>query len=214
MSVTKKQLKDGQKALRILKNLLTSKEAIKSLESLEEDLNQQPVSKEEATNPFALSEDLKDNFDYIGFSDGACRGNPGPGAWGALVQSPDENILFEGSGVEVNTTNNKMELQGAIEAIRFIKNHECYETALSAVLVSDSKYVVDGMNQWVPGWKKRGWKKADKKVPENVELWQELDHLREGMGTVAFQWVKGHAGHPQNEFCDQLANNALDDAGF
>ena len=214
MSVTKKQLKDGQKALRTLKNLLTSKKAKESLETLEDDLNQQPVSKEEERSQFSLVPELSENFDYIAFSDGACRGNPGPGAWGALVQSPDENILFEGSGVEVTTTNNRMELQGAIEAIRFIKNHECYETALSAVLVSDSKYVVDGMNQWVAGWKRRGWKKADKKAPENVEQWQELDLLREEMGTVAFQWVKGHSGHPQNEFCDQLANNALDDAGF
>lgn len=214
MSVTKKQLKDAQKALRTLKGLLTSKKATQSLKDLEEDLKQQPVSQEEEVSPFSLPAKLSDNFDFIAFSDGACRGNPGPGAWGALVQAPDENILYEGSGVEVTTTNNKMELQGAIEALKFIKNYDTYKTSQNCVLVSDSKYVVDGMNQWVSGWKKRGWKKADKKVPENVEQWQELDALREAMGTVAFQWVKGHAGHPQNEFCDQLANNALDDAGF
>lgn len=215
MSVTKKQLKDGQKALRVLKNLLKSQKSVIGLNELEKDLNQLPVSKEdEGAGDFSLPKNLKDNFSFIAFSDGACRGNPGPGAWGSLVQKNDETVVYEGSGVEVNTTNNKMELQGAIEALNFIKNDSEYDTSQNFVLVSDSKYVVDGMNQWVSGWKKRGWKKADKKVPENVEQWQTLDALRESMGNVAFQWVKGHAGHAQNEFCDQLANHALDDAGF
>ena len=82
------------------------------------------------------------------------------------------------------------------------------------ILFSDSKYVVDGLKSWIHGWKRRGWKKADKKVPENVELWQQLDQLVSKFKNIEYQWVKGHAGHPQNERCDQLANEALDDAGF
>ena len=81
-------------------------------------------------------------------------------------------------------------------------------------LYSDSKYVVDGMKSWVKGWKARGWKKADKKAPENVELWKELDTVAAGFWQIEYHWVKGHSGHPQNERCDQIANMALDDSGF
>ena len=111
-----------------------------------------------------------------------------------------------------------MELQGAIEGLSgvldLINNGEVTQNNEKIVLVSDSKYVLDGMSKWVSGWKKRGWKKADGKVPENVELWKELDQLNHDLGQVQTIWVKGHAGHPQNELCDQLANYALDDAGF
>ena len=81
-------------------------------------------------------------------------------------------------------------------------------------LYSDSKYVVDGIQKWVPGWKRRGWKKADNKAPENLDLWQELDVLVSKFDELQFKWVKGHSGHPQNEFCDQLANKSLDESGF
>lgn len=215
MSVTKKKLKEGQKALRLLKSLLTSDKSQKDLDALAEELDGLPIEAEEDNGGQLIVPDkLANGFDFIAFSDGACRGNPGPGAWGSLVQLPDNYIIYEASGVELSTTNNRMELQGAIEALQFIAQYPDYDQSSKAVLVSDSKYVVDGINQWVPGWKRRGWKKADKKTPENVELWQKLDELRESMGTVAFQWVKGHAGHPQNEHCDQLANQALDEAGF
>jgi ribonuclease HI len=216
MSVTKKKLKEGHKALKLLKSLLISNDAQQKIDDLSRHLEELPVSKDDdvSSQQLLVPDELANNFDFIAFSDGACRGNPGPGAWGSLVQLPDHEIIYEGSGVELLTTNNKMELQGAIEALLFISQHPHFDEASQTVLVSDSKYVVDGINQWVPGWKKRGWKKADKKVPENVELWQQLDDLRQKMGTVAFQWVRGHAGHPQNEFCDQLANQALDEAGY
>ncbi|MCR9206504.1 MAG: ribonuclease HI, partial [Halobacteriovoraceae bacterium] len=141
---------------------------------------------------------------------GACRGNPGPGAWGSLILSQKNEVLYEGSGVELGTTNNRMELMGAIDCLRNLKD----DTNKKIAVISDSKYVVDGITTWVAGWKKRGWKKADKKTPENLDLWQDLDSLAETFQNLKFQWVKGHSGYPQNEYVDELANHALDDAGF
>ncbi len=169
-----------------------------------------PVPDELAANPRS----------FAVFSDGACRGNPGPGAWGALGQNPDGDIVFESSGVDLQTTNNRMEMLGAIEALKNIKGHidrEFVSTnsgTFEVYLYSDSKIVTDGMNSWLAGWKSRGWKKADKKEPENLDLWKELDHMTTLFWKVNFKWVKGHAGHPQNERCDQLANQALDEAGY
>tara|TARA_B100000925_G_C21974144_1_gene459274 strand:- start:411 stop:1076 length:666 start_codon:yes stop_codon:yes gene_type:complete len=148
------------------------------------------------------------------FSDGACRGNPGPGAWGAVAQVRSNEFIFQKSGVEFNTTNNKMELMGAIEGLKTIEENLSEYISSDILLVSDSKYVVDGLKSWVYGWKKRGWKKADGKQPENLELWKQLDDLNEKLGGVHLFWVKGHSGHPQNELCDQLANKALDQVGL
>ena len=111
-----------------------------------------------------------------------------------------------------------MELEGAIQALAELQR-SCDESDIlfeeaQVYLYSDSKYVVDGMNQWVVNWKKRGWKKADKKEPENVDRWKRLDVLASEFYKVHFRWVKGHAGHPQNERCDELANFALDEAGL
>jgi ribonuclease HI len=153
--------------------------------------------------------------DYVLFSDGACRGNPGPGAWGVMGQDNTGDLIFQASGLDMATTNNRMELEGAIKAIECLVDHDpsnIYKKAIS--LYSDSRYVVDGIEKWVPGWKSRGWKKADKKVPENVELWQQLDQLVGNFKNLRFYWVKGHSGHPQNEYCDQLANRSLDEAGL
>lgn len=151
------------------------------------------------------------------FSDGACRGNPGPGSWGVMGQNAEGAVLFESSGVEVPSTNNKMELEGAIQGLELMKDHldqlEQFQSA-KVFLYSDSKYVTEGVSQWVPGWKKRGWKKADKKEPENLDLWKRLDQISEQYGDLTFIWVKGHDGHPQNEHCDLLANMALDESGF
>ena len=153
------------------------------------------------------------------FSDGACRGNPGPGAWGSLGQDGRGQVIFESNGVEFSTTNNRMEMEGACACLRELEN---YLLALggrptpqeaTAFLYSDSKYLVDGMNEWIHAWKARDWRKADKKPPENLQLWQQLDELRERFWSVEFHWVKGHHGHPQNEYCDQLANRALDEMG-
>jgi len=153
------------------------------------------------------------------FSDGACRGNPGPGSWAAIGQNAKAEVIFESSGIDVYTTNNRMELQAAIMALQDLLGHlkEGGEYTLDQAkvfLYSDSKYVIDGISKWVPGWKARGWKKADNKAPENIQLWKEFDELAETFTHLKFHWVRGHMGHPQNEFVDNLANHALDDAGY
>lgn len=152
------------------------------------------------------------------FSDGACRGNPGPGSWACITQDIKGEILFKASGVDVPTTNNKMELQGVIEGLtglidKWVED-QISDRQTPVFVYSDSKYVVDGITSWVDGWKARGWKKADGKVPENKEQWMQLDNLKGHFDSLKFIWVKGHAGHPQNELCDQLCNQALDEAGF
>lgn len=153
---------------------------------------------------------------YALYTDGACRGNPGPGAWGVLIQDHQNKIVLEASGLDTQTTNNRMELLAVIEAALQLRDHlgqkKWEQSCLH--LFSDSKYVLDGLKLWVPGWKARGWKKADKKAPENLELWQQLDELVCAHQDFHTHWVKGHSGHPQNEYVDQLANTALDEAGF
>ncbi len=131
------------------------------------------------------------------FSDGACSGNPGPGGWGAILRW--NGIEKELSGGEKQTTNNRMELTGVIEALSALK-YPCEVT-----ITTDSKYVVDSVTKgWVYSWKKRGWKKADKTPALNVDLWEKLLLLLD-THKVTFNWIKGHAGHPENERCDRLA---------
>jgi ribonuclease HI len=152
------------------------------------------------------------------FSDGACRGNPGPGAYACIIQNYLGEIVLKSSGVEMPTTNNKMELSGIIRGLHglFEKFQEdgFSQTHVPVFVYSDSKYVIDGITSWVPGWKARGWKKADNKEPENLDLWKELDSLKSNFQNIKFIWVKGHAGHPQNELCDKMCNQALNEAGF
>ena len=149
------------------------------------------------------------------YSDGGCRGNPGPGAYAFVIQEHNGEVLAEGVEYEAHTTNNKMELSGPLKGL-----HELLEVLpakgkdplLTKIkIMTDSKYVVDGMKSWVKSWKARGWKKADNKAPENMELWQALDSVREKFMQVEWMWVKGHAGHPQNEYCDRKANEVMDD---
>ncbi|RPJ76098.1 MAG: ribonuclease HI [Alphaproteobacteria bacterium] len=152
------------------------------------------------------------------FADGACRGNPGPGAWATIIQDTNSEIILKSSGVDVPTTNNKMELEGVIRGLKGLIE-KWIEDGISdrespVFVYSDSKYVVEGIEKWVVGWKARGWKKADNKDPENLLLWKELDQLKLSFDHINFLWVKGHAGHPQNEMCDRMANLALDEAGF
>jgi ribonuclease HI len=134
------------------------------------------------------------------FTDGACSGNPGPGGWGAILRwDGKERELSGGQGL---TTNNQMELTAAIKALEALKE-KC-----AVNLYSDSSYLRDGIKTWIHGWKKNGWKTADKKPVKNADLWQALDAAR-GKHDVEFHWIKGHAGHPENERCDELARAAL-----
>lgn len=131
------------------------------------------------------------------FTDGACSGNPGPGGWGRILRYNGHEI--ELSGGEEHTTNNRMELCAVLYALKALKE-EC-----NVILTSDSKYVVDSIEKgWVYGWKKKGWKKADGKPALNVDLWEQLLPLL-AQHKVTFNWIKGHAGHPENERCDRLA---------
>jgi ribonuclease HI len=149
------------------------------------------------------------------YSDGGCRGNPGPGAFAFLIQEYNGEVLAEGVEYESYTTNNKMELSGPLKGLRELlevlpaKGKDPLLTKVK--IITDSKYVVEGMKSWVQGWKARGWKKADNKTPENIDLWQALDKVREQFMQVDWMWVRGHAGHPQNEYCDRKANEVMDD---
>lgn len=135
------------------------------------------------------------------YADGACRGNPGPGGWGAWLKSgTHEKELFGG---EPLTTNNRMELTAAIEALAALKRRSV------VTLYTDSQYVCQGVTTWIHGWKKRGWTTADKKPVKNIELWQKLDALN-AAHQVEWRWVKGHAGDPGNERADALANRGVD----
>ncbi|MBL8762807.1 MAG: ribonuclease HI [Phycisphaerae bacterium] len=135
------------------------------------------------------------------FTDGACSGNPGPGGWGYVLRHPVSGVEREGSGGEAATTNNRMELAAVIEGLRALRVPSRVE------LHSDSKYVLQGLEEWLDQWKARGWRTAGKKPVKNSELWRELDVLR-ARHELRFHWVRGHAGHPENERCDRLAVEA------
>jgi len=135
------------------------------------------------------------------YTDGACRGNPGPGGWAALLIAGAKRK--EVSGAEPATTNNRMELKAAIAGLRALK-HRC-----AVRLYTDSKYVLEGATKWLPGWKARGWKTAARTPVKNQDLWEELDAAAQAQD-IAWHWVKGHSGHVSNEYVDQLANRAID----
>lgn len=134
------------------------------------------------------------------YSDGSCKGNPGPGGWGVLLKMGSaERELFGG---EAHTTNNRMELLAVIRALEALTRHSVVE------VYTDSQYVQKGIAEWMANWKRRGWKTADKKPVKNTDLWQRLDALASGH-RITWHWVKGHAGHPENERADQLANRGV-----
>ncbi len=136
------------------------------------------------------------------FTDGACRGNPGPGGWGALLRYGGHEKRL--SGGELDTTNNRMEMMAAIMGLESLKR------ACDVRLTTDSVYVKDGITKWLDGWKKRGWKTANKKPVKNKDLWQRLEEAVK-RHEVEWHWVKGHSGHEENEIADQLANDGIDD---
>ena len=144
--------------------------------------------------------------ELFAYTDGACSGNPGPGGWGALMIARDGGKVVktrELNGGEAHTTNNKMELMAAIAALEALK------TNTRLTIVTDSSYVKDGITSWIFGWKKRGWKTAANKPVKNEELWRRLDAATQAHD-VTWQWVKGHAGHPENERADELARAGME----
>ncbi len=138
-------------------------------------------------------------LDVVIYADGACSGNPGPGGWAAILKDPRTGRSVEMSGDDPETTNNRMELRAVIEALRRIKTPRA-----KIRVVTDSRYVVDGMSSWIHGWQKNGWRTSDKKPVKNMEEWQELLHWAKPH-VVAWEWVRGHSGHPENDRCDELA---------
>jgi ribonuclease HI len=138
------------------------------------------------------------------YADGACKGNPGPGGWGAILQfAGEEKEIFGG---EAQTTNNRMELTAVIRALEALKRPSVVE------VYTDSQYVQKGISEWLRDWKRRGWKTADKKPVKNRELWEELDRLA-ALHRITWHWVRGHAGHPENERADRLANLGVESLG-
>ncbi|HEX2238761.1 MAG TPA: ribonuclease HI [Gammaproteobacteria bacterium] len=136
------------------------------------------------------------------FTDGACRGNPGPGGWGVLLRYGDCEKRLKGG--ELLTTNNRMELTAAIVALESLKR------GCDVVLTTDSRYLMQGIGSWLADWKRRGWKTAARKPIKNEDLWQRLDAIS-GKHRIEWRWIRGHSGHPENERADRLANEAIDD---
>ena len=143
--------------------------------------------------------ELSDNRVYL-YTDGACKGNPGPGGWGVLMRYREHEHTL--SGGEKLTTNNRMELMAAIEGLRALKRKS------AVVITTDSTYVKNGVEQWMANWKRKQWRTANKQPVKNVDLWQQLDALL-GEHDVQWQWVKGHSGHDGNERADALANQGV-----
>ncbi len=131
-------------------------------------------------------------------TDGACSGNPGPGGWAFILKHPSSGKTREESGGEPGTTNNRMEMRAVIEGLRALSRPSCVD------LYSDSQYVLNGLKDWLKGWKAKGWKTADRKPVKNQELWMELDTLVQ-RHNVRFHWIRGHNEHPENEKCDAMA---------
>jgi len=144
---------------------------------------------------------MKPDYEVYLYTDGGCSGNPGPGGWGFVLKHPGTGKVMEQSGGEAQTTNNKMEMTAVIEGLKQLKRKS------RVCVVTDSSYIKNGITSWIHNWKRNNWMRKDGRsmVPvKNVELWKTLDQLVQ-QHEVTFEWVKGHAGHPENERCDQLA---------
>ena len=138
------------------------------------------------------------------YTDGACKGNPGEGGWGAFIEYSNQKVKLY--GYEKDTTNNRMEIIAAIEALRFIKVQS------DIIIYTDSKYLMNGINTWIHGWKKNNWKTSSNKNVKNVDLWKIIDELNSNH-SIEWIWVKGHSGNPGNEMADELANFAITSKG-
>jgi len=143
------------------------------------------------------------NSKVLIYTDGACRGNPGPGGWGAVLKSREHSRTL--SGYAAQTTNNRMELTAVIEGLRALKR------PCEVELVTDSKYVMQGINDWLDNWKRNGWKTAARKPVKNIDLWRQLDDEAQ-RHRINWRWVKGHSGDAGNDLADELANQAIDSA--
>jgi len=165
------------------------------------------------TNIVELSPTALTSRSYVVATDGACRGNPGQGGWGVVLHSLDGGTLRsvkELSGASLQTKNNRMELTAAIEGLSWLDRHMSPASRSAPVtLLSDSLYVLQGMTEWMPKWQANGWRNASGKPVANQELWEALLFASAGLN-ISWNWVKGHAGHPENERADQLANTAID----
>lgn len=145
---------------------------------------------------------MQNQSSVIMYTDGGCRGNPGPGGWGVVIYRDGEELHIKGS--QTPTTNNRMELLAAIEGLSALAD------ASKVDLYTDSQYVCKGMSEWIKGWKAKNWRTANKQPVKNADLWQQLDELAR-RHTVQWKWVKGHSGDPGNELADRLANEAMDE---
>ena len=151
---------------------------------------------------------MGDQPDVILYTDGACSGNPGPGGWGAILEHPATGTVKKLSGGQPDTTNNRMELTAVIEGLRSLKGNKRWRVHL----VSDSQYVINGLTEWIKGWIANNWRRGKKPGSppvKNVDLWQTL-HALAGQHDMTYEYVRGHAGHPENEECDRLAVAAID----
>ena len=137
------------------------------------------------------------------YTDGACSGNPGPGGWAYILRHPETGTEREESGGEPHTTNNRMELTAVIKGLEALRSRSVVE------IYSDSQYVLNGLNEWMENWKRKGWRTSTKSPVKNVELWKELDQLKR-THELRFNWIRGHSAHPENERCDRLAVAARD----
>lgn len=179
---------DVENLIYTARQLLSKERGKSTLSKPENKSGKEPKPKRTKRAPKSLTAEV--------FTDGACSGNPGPGGWGAIVRIDGKDK--ELSGGEADTTNNRMELIAVIEALRVL------HAASTVVLTTDSKYVKDGITDWIHNWKKNGWKNSNKKPVKNADLWRELDALNQ-KHTIEWRWVRGHNGHPENERCDKLA---------
>lgn len=145
-------------------------------------------------------------------TDGACSGNPGPGGWGAIVCFWNGDTLTERvelSDADLTTTNNKMELSAVLAVLQYIRGRPDFDRSIPVTVISDSRYVVDGFTQWLPNWVRNGWRASDKKPVKNQDLWKAFEFAAAGL-TLAFEWVKGHSGNPDNEAADALSRAAIE----